>query len=37
MISSPLLTSTYERSLPEYGAHNDRLKTALGGSARTEH
>ncbi len=37
MISSPLLTSTYERSLPEYGAHNDRLKTALGASGHTEH
>jgi len=37
MISSPLLTSTYERSLPEYGAHNDRLKTGLGASGHIEH
>jgi len=26
MISSPLMSSSYERSLPDYDAYNDRLE-----------
>jgi methylglyoxal synthase len=37
MISSPLLTSTYERLLPEYATHRDRLKTDLASSGHAAH
>lgn len=36
MISSPLLTSTYERLLPEYATQRDRLKD-LGAAGQTAH
>ena len=33
MISSPLLTSAYERQLPEYAAYQNRMVTATRGEA----